>query len=110
MWRGGAVTDLHVKMKVNSFAKLARGEELRTRLLELARTGVPDDEIAKILTREGHHSPHCEEKVLPITVQRLRLAAGIKVKAQRNRCERPAKAFSLGREVDIIGRVSSRLP
>ena len=24
--------------------------------------------------------------------------------------ERPAKAFSLGREADIIGRVSSRLP
>ncbi|MFQ6164079.1 hypothetical protein [Sinorhizobium meliloti] len=85
VWRGGAVTDLHVKMKVNSVAKLTRGEELRARLLELALTGVPDDEIAEILTREGHHSPNCDEKVLPITVQRLRLAAGIKVKAQRNR-------------------------
>ncbi|WP_245519999.1 hypothetical protein [Rhizobium azibense] len=76
VWRGGAVTDLRVKMKVNSVAKLTRGEELRARLLELARTGMPDDEIAEILTREGHHSPNCEDKVLPITVQRLRLAAG----------------------------------
>ena len=85
VWRGGAVTDLHVKMKVNSIAKLTRGEELRARLLELARTGMPDDEIAEVLTREGHHSLNCPDKVLPITVQRLRLAAGIKVKAQRNR-------------------------
>ncbi|TBD93303.1 recombinase family protein [Rhizobium ruizarguesonis] len=85
VWRGGAVTDLHVKMKVNSVAKLTRGEELRARLLELALTGVPDDQIAEILTREGHHSPNCEDKVLPISVQRLRLAAGIKAKAQRNR-------------------------
>ncbi|MEW9612713.1 hypothetical protein AB3G45_02400 [Shinella sp. S4-D37] len=85
VWRGGAVTDLHVKMKVNSIAKLTRGEELRARLLELARTGMPDDEIAEVLMREGHHSPNCEDEVLPITVQRLRLAAGIKVKAQRNR-------------------------
>ncbi|MGO7770938.1 hypothetical protein ACC736_39665, partial [Rhizobium ruizarguesonis] len=54
-------------------------------LLELALTGVPDDQIAEILTREVHHSPNCEDKVLPITVQRLRLAAGIKAKAQRNR-------------------------
>ena len=46
---------------------------------------MPDDQIAEILTREGPHSPNCEDKVLPITVQRLRLAAGIKAKAQRNR-------------------------
>lgn len=28
VWRGGAVTDLHVKMKVKSVAKLTRIEEL----------------------------------------------------------------------------------
>lgn len=85
VWRGGAVTDLHVKMKVNSVAKLTRGEEMRARLLELARTGIPDDEIAETLTREGHRSPNCADKVLAITVQRLRLAAGIKAVAQRTR-------------------------
>jgi len=47
VWRGGAVTNLHVKMKVKSVAKLTRGEELRARLLEHALMGVPDDEIAK---------------------------------------------------------------
>jgi hypothetical protein len=37
VWRGGAVTNLEVKMKVNAIAKLARGMEMRDRVLELAR-------------------------------------------------------------------------
>jgi hypothetical protein len=85
VWRGGAVTDLEVKMRVNSVAKLTRGGEMVERLLDLARAGVPDDEIAAVLTGEGHRSPNCAEKVLPITVQRIRLGAGIKVTAQRDR-------------------------
>ena len=46
VWRGGAVTNLEVKMKVNSVAKLTRGTEMRDRVLDLARDGIPDDEIA----------------------------------------------------------------
>lgn len=85
VWRGGAVSDLEVKMKVNSVAHLARGEEMRDRVLDLARAGMPDDEIAAVLTGEGHRSPNCTEKVLPITVQQIRLGAGIRVTVQRNR-------------------------
>jgi DNA invertase Pin-like site-specific DNA recombinase len=85
VWRGGAVTDLEVKMKVNSVAKLTRGMEMRERVFDLARAGMLDAEIAAVLTSEGHRSPNCAEKVLPITVQRVRLGAGIKVAAQRHR-------------------------
>ena len=85
VWRGGAVTDLEVKMPVCSIAKLTRGDEMCDRLLELARSGMPDDEIAAILTSEGHRSPHSPDRVFPITVQRIRLAAGIKMAVQRNR-------------------------
>lgn len=85
IWRGGAVTDLEVKMRVNSVADLTRGDEMRDRLLELAQAGMLDDEIASVLTREGHRSPTSADRVLPITVQRIRLAAGIKVAVQRNR-------------------------
>jgi len=85
VWRGGAVSELDVKMKVNAIARLARGAEMRERLLDLARTGLADDEIAVILTAEGHRSPNCPEKVLPITVQRIRLGAGLKVAKQRTR-------------------------
>jgi hypothetical protein len=55
------------------------------RLLDLAKTGTPDDEIATILSEEGHRSPNCADKVLPITVQRIRLGAGIRMATQRSR-------------------------
>ena len=85
VWRGGAVSELDVKMKVNSVPKLTRGVEMRQRVLSLARNGMPDDEIAAMLTGEGHRSPNCETKVLPITVQRIRHGAGIKVTEPRTR-------------------------
>jgi DNA invertase Pin-like site-specific DNA recombinase len=94
VWRGGAVTDLEVKMKVNSVVKLTRGTEMRDRVLDLARTGILDDEIADILSSEGHRSPNCAEKVLPITVQRIRLSAGIKVATQRNRWSHDPRVLS----------------
>ena len=83
VWRGGAVTSLDVKMRVNSVAKLTRGAEMRDRVIALARGGMYDDEIAAILTQEGHRSPTCKDKVLPITVQRIRHSAEIEV-GQRN--------------------------
>lgn len=94
IWRGGAVTEIEVKMSVNSVAKLTRGPEMRERLLGLARDGIPDDEIAAILTREGHRSPRCADKVLPITVGRIRRGAAIKVRAQRTRWNHDASVLS----------------
>ena len=32
---------------------------MRDRVLDLARDGMPDDEIAAVLTSEGHRSPNC---------------------------------------------------
>jgi len=94
VWRGGAVSDLEVKLKVNSVAKLARGTEMRDRVLDLARDGTPDDEIASTLTSEGHRSPNCENMVLPITVGRIRRGAGIRVIEPRNRWSHDANLLS----------------
>lgn len=85
VWRGGAVTELAIQRRVNAVTKLARGEEMRDRALTLARAGMYDDQIAAILTSEGHRSPNSESKVLPITVQRIRHAAGIQVSQPRTR-------------------------
>jgi DNA invertase Pin-like site-specific DNA recombinase len=85
VWRGGAVSNLDVKMKVNSVARLTRGTEMRHRALELARNGMPDDAIAAVLTGEGHRSPTCENTVLSITVGQIRRGAGIRVTKPRNR-------------------------
>jgi DNA invertase Pin-like site-specific DNA recombinase len=85
VWRGGAVTDLEIRMKVNRIDKLTRGTEMRERVLDLSRNGIPDDEIASTLTGEGHRSPTCENKVLPITVGQIRRGAGIRVSDPRSR-------------------------
>ncbi|MER9058364.1 hypothetical protein [Mesorhizobium sp. M0910] len=94
IWRGGAVTELDVKMSVNSITKLTHGQEMRARLLDLARAGMPDYEIATLLTREGHRSPYCADKVLPITVQRIRLGAGIRITTQLNRWTHESTSLS----------------
>lgn len=85
VWRGGAVTNLEVQRRVNAVAKLARGVEMRDRALTLARAGLYDDQIAAVLTSEGHRSPNREGEVLPITVQRMRHAIGMQVSHQRTR-------------------------
>ena len=38
VWRGGAVSEIDVKMRVNSVASLTRGAEMQQRVLDLART------------------------------------------------------------------------
>jgi len=94
VWRGGAVTELDVKMKVNSIAKLTRGPEMRDRVLTLARNGMPDTEIATVLTGEGHRSPDCQDRVLPITVRRIRHAASIRVTGPRSRWSHNVSSLS----------------
>ena len=89
VWRGGAVSELEVKMKVNAVAHLANGAELTERIIELARAGVSDEEIAATLTAEGHRSPTKLDGVLAVTVGKIRRAAGIKVIKQRTRWEHP---------------------
>ena len=80
------MSNLDVKMKVNSVAKLTRGTEMRNRALELAGNAMSDDAIAAVLTGEGHRSPTCENNtVLPITVGQIRRRAGIRVAEPRNR-------------------------
>lgn len=103
VWRGGTTSDLSVRMRVNAVPKLTRGEEMPHRALNLARSGTPDDEIAAILSSEGHRSPNCADKVLPITVQRLRLGAGIKVSAQRTRWEHDRTLLST---TEVTARLS----
>jgi len=78
VWRGGAVSEIDVKVRVSSVARLTRGEEMQARALELARAGMHDDEIAAVLTREGHRSPNSTDHVLPATIQRIRYDAGLK--------------------------------
>src|SRR5882724_3353155 len=57
VWRGGTTTELLVTLPVNAVAALPRHQEMVERICALTHEGMHDDEIARILTQEGHHSP-----------------------------------------------------
>ena len=85
VWRGGATTELTVMLPVNTGTALPRYAEMERRVCELAAAGRYDDEIARMLTAEGHRSPLRSNEVLPSTVCGIRLRHGIKTMRQRTR-------------------------
>jgi hypothetical protein len=82
VWRGGEVTEEQIELRVHALHALSRGAEMQTRILELARQGLTDTEVAKVLTEEGYRSPRGSQ-VLARTVQVFR---------QRHRMLRPTRA------------------
>jgi DNA invertase Pin-like site-specific DNA recombinase len=72
VWRGGATTMAALPVTVGSLARLSTAPEMEKKILELAKAGQTDEEIAALLSREGHRSPH-HATVLPSTVRLLRL-------------------------------------
>ena len=64
VWRGGATTEFTVSLPVNAVAALPRHPEMFAHLC-IGQEGLYDEEIARILTQEGHHSPWETDKVLP---------------------------------------------
>jgi DNA invertase Pin-like site-specific DNA recombinase len=83
VWRGGDASALDVPVAVGSLAALSRHEELEARILELARAGHGDAAIAAELTIAGHRSP-MRERVLPSTVQIIRLRHGVLLKRSQS--------------------------
>ena len=79
VWRGGKVSEFTVALTVNALAALPRAAEMEARVLDLARDGLHDDEIVRVLTAEGHRSPWRTTEFLPGTVQRIRLQHRVKV-------------------------------
>ena len=90
-------------MRVGSVAKLARGAEMRERVLELAQTKMHDDEIAAVLTNEEHRSPNDSGKVLPNTILRIRMRAGVKgLVEQRTRWRHSAGLLSANEVAAVL--------
>jgi DNA invertase Pin-like site-specific DNA recombinase len=71
VWRGGEISEEQVEPRVYALHALSRGADMQARILELALQGLPDAEIAKVLTEEGYRSPRCSH-VLARTVQIFR--------------------------------------
>jgi DNA invertase Pin-like site-specific DNA recombinase len=72
VWRGGDTTAAAVPVTVGSLAHLSSAKGLEKEILRLAKDGKTDEEIAALLTQQGHRSPK-HATVLPSTVRILRL-------------------------------------
>jgi DNA invertase Pin-like site-specific DNA recombinase len=72
VWKGGETTDTDVTVTVGSWSRLSGGREMEETILELARQGMRDEEIARRLTEGGHRSPR-QVTVLTSTVRAVRL-------------------------------------
>jgi hypothetical protein len=71
-WRGGETTTAVVPVTVGSLTRLSSAEAMEKEVLRRAAAGETDEEIAAILTKQGHRSPR-HTAVLPSTVRLLRL-------------------------------------
>ena len=76
VWKGGETTDADVAVTVGSWSRLSAGREIEESILKLARQGRTDEEIARYLTEQGHHSPR-HTTVLRSSVQIVRLRHGL---------------------------------
>jgi DNA invertase Pin-like site-specific DNA recombinase len=84
VWRGGDTTTLEIPVPVGSFADLPLAEEMERIILDLSRKGKADEEIAEHLTALGHRSPMQTDRVLPSTVQGVRLKHRVFVKRSQS--------------------------
>ena len=76
VWKGGETTDADIAVTVGSWSLLSAGREIEESILEMARQGKSDEEIAQCLTERGHHSPR-HTTVLRSSVQIVRLRYGL---------------------------------
>jgi DNA invertase Pin-like site-specific DNA recombinase len=72
VWRGGDTTAAVLPVTVGALARLSSAKEMEQEILRLAKAGKTDEEIAALLTQQGHRSPK-HATVLPSTVRILRL-------------------------------------
>lgn len=77
VWRGGETSNIDVDTGASVMHSLSVLKNLQLRVIELARQGLADREIADLLTAEGLRSPSCGH-VLPATVERIRHQHGIR--------------------------------
>jgi hypothetical protein len=85
VWVGGEVSELLAQPSVHSLHALSSGDEMDAKIVELARQGVSDEDIARVLNQEGYRS--ARRLYVPVsTVKHLR---------QRRRILRTAKSPSL---------------
>jgi len=78
VWKGGDTTTADLPVTVGALARLSFGADMEQQVLERARRGESDAEIATFLTGDGCRSPR-HSTVLVSTVRGIRLRHGLLV-------------------------------
>ncbi len=72
VWKGSEVTQSDIPVSVGSLAQLSFGPAMEKLILQLARQGKTDAQIAAELAERGYRSPR-RQQMLPSTVRKVRL-------------------------------------
>jgi DNA invertase Pin-like site-specific DNA recombinase len=83
VWRGGDTTMTDIQVSVGSLTRLSFAADMEKEILQLARQGQSDEQIADHLTGQGYRSPQ-RSVVLPSTVKCIRLRHGLMVKRSQS--------------------------
>ena len=95
VWRGGETTTAEIPVTVNALVRLSSAAAMEETIVDWARQGKTDQEIAEHLTRQGHRSPK-GPTVLVSTVRIIRLRHRLLVKRSQSHPRRiPGSSQSL---------------
>jgi DNA invertase Pin-like site-specific DNA recombinase len=94
VWRGGDTTMTDIPVSVGSLTRLSFAADMEKAILQLARQGQSDEQIADHLTSQGYRSPQ-RPVVLASTVKSIRLRHGLMVKRSQSHPRRIAGFLTL---------------
>jgi DNA invertase Pin-like site-specific DNA recombinase len=84
VWRGGQTTTTELRIPVYDYARLSDRKQIEETIVDLARAGKTDEQIAAVLASNGHRAPRGKEMSAAM-VRRHRLAKRVsryRLKAQ----------------------------
>jgi DNA invertase Pin-like site-specific DNA recombinase len=102
IWRGGDTTASALPVTVGALAHLSSAKEMEKEILTLAKAGKTDEEIAALLTQQGHRSPK-HATVLPSTVRILRLRHRLFRKRSQSHPRRIAGRLTVSQLAHTLG-------
>jgi len=71
VWRGGQTTTVEMRVPVSSFARLSDWQQIQDSVAHLACEGQTDEQIAAVLTANGHRAPSGGD-ITVATVRKIR--------------------------------------
>jgi DNA invertase Pin-like site-specific DNA recombinase len=76
VWKGGDWTTTTINLRVVTYAEMSKGDELIAEVIQRARAGQSDKQIAMELTAAGYHAP-LKQGLNAGSVNRIRLQHGV---------------------------------